>query len=167
MKGSLVLPALWLSALGSAVVGGVFFAFSTFVMTALRSLPPAQGLAAMQTINRSVLDSLFLALFMVSTMAAVFVAVAAVVQRGPGALPAIAGAGLWVVGSFAVTAAINVPLNDALAPLDPAQAGTAGPWADYVRTWTAWNHVRTAASLLAFVGFMLALQAAGKAEATP
>jgi len=82
-------------------------------------------------------------------------------------LPAIAGAGLWVVGSFAVTAAINVPLNDAIAPLDPAQAGSAGPWADYVRAWTAWNHVRTVASLLAFVGFMLALQAAGRAEAAP
>lgn len=33
-------------------MGGVFFAFSTFVMDGLRRLPPAQGIAAMQSIMR-------------------------------------------------------------------------------------------------------------------
>jgi uncharacterized membrane protein len=32
-------------------VGGIFFAFSAFVMKALDRLPPAQGIAAMQSIN--------------------------------------------------------------------------------------------------------------------
>ena len=33
------------------MVAGVFFAFSTFVMPALRRLPAAHGVAAMQSIN--------------------------------------------------------------------------------------------------------------------
>jgi uncharacterized membrane protein len=36
------------AALGCGLVGGVFFAFSSFVMAALRRLPPADGIAAMK-----------------------------------------------------------------------------------------------------------------------
>jgi uncharacterized membrane protein len=39
------------AALGCGLNAGVFFAFSSFVMAALRRLPPAQGIAAMQSIN--------------------------------------------------------------------------------------------------------------------
>jgi uncharacterized membrane protein len=38
------------AAVGCGAVGGVFFAFSGFVMPALRRLPAAQGVAAMQSI---------------------------------------------------------------------------------------------------------------------
>ena len=34
-----------------SLVGGVLYAFSSFVMSGLRQLPPAQGMAAMQSIN--------------------------------------------------------------------------------------------------------------------
>lgn len=40
-----------LAALGCGLIAGVFFAFSTFVMSALARLQPAQGIAAMQSIN--------------------------------------------------------------------------------------------------------------------
>jgi uncharacterized membrane protein len=40
------------TALGCGLVAGVFFAFSSFVMPALKRLPPAQGIAAMQSINK-------------------------------------------------------------------------------------------------------------------
>ena len=39
------------AALGCAMMSGVFFAFSTFVMKALARLPAEQGVAAMQAIN--------------------------------------------------------------------------------------------------------------------
>jgi uncharacterized membrane protein len=44
-------PVILFAALGSGLVGGVFFAFSTFVMRALARVPAAQGIAAMQSIN--------------------------------------------------------------------------------------------------------------------
>ena len=39
------------AAVGAGVNGGVFFAFSSFVMPALQRLPDAQGIAAMQSVN--------------------------------------------------------------------------------------------------------------------
>ena len=55
-----------------------------------------------------------------------------------------------------VTVALNVPLNDRLAAFDPADPGAAAFWAHYLRRWTLWNHVRTAASAIAAAGFFYA-----------
>ncbi len=53
-----------LCALGSGTIGGVFFAFSNFVMPALARIAPAEGIHAMQAINVTVLNRLFLGTFM-------------------------------------------------------------------------------------------------------
>jgi uncharacterized membrane protein len=52
----------------------------------------------------------------------------------------------------------NVPLNNALAVVDPASADAASLWSRYVSSWTAWNHVRTVAALAAAASFTLALR---------
>jgi uncharacterized membrane protein len=56
------------------------------------------------------------------------------------------------VGIRAITAmAFNVPLNDHLGTVNPdglALAGAAREWRAYLSTWTAWNHVRTATSVV-------------------
>ncbi len=49
--------------IGAGTIGGVFFAFSSFVMKALTELPASQGIAAMQRINVVVLNPLFLGVF--------------------------------------------------------------------------------------------------------
>ena len=51
MSNFYVNTLILLSALGSGLVAGIFFAFSTFVMSALGRLAPEQGILAMQTIN--------------------------------------------------------------------------------------------------------------------
>src|SRR5215831_19362148 len=51
------------AALGSGLVAGIFFAFSNFVMKALARVPPAQGVAAMQSINVVVLNKWFFVVF--------------------------------------------------------------------------------------------------------
>jgi uncharacterized membrane protein len=53
-----------LSALGSGLIAGVFFAFSTFVMRALGRLPPHEGIAAMQSINIVVINPWFMTAFL-------------------------------------------------------------------------------------------------------
>ncbi len=50
--------------LGSALVGGIFFAFSSFVMKALARVSSAEGIGAMQSINVVVLNPSFLGAFM-------------------------------------------------------------------------------------------------------
>ena len=37
--------------LGSALIGGIFFAFSSFVMKALARVPSSEGIETMQSIN--------------------------------------------------------------------------------------------------------------------
>ena len=64
MNPTLLTLLTGIAATGSATVGGVFYAFSTFVMPGLRALPPAEGAAAMQKINvAAVRPGLMIALF--------------------------------------------------------------------------------------------------------
>jgi uncharacterized membrane protein len=60
----LVFVLAFVSALGSSLVAGIFFAFSNFVMKALARVPPAQGIAAMQSINVVVLNRWFSRFFL-------------------------------------------------------------------------------------------------------
>jgi uncharacterized membrane protein len=59
-EGALV-GLIGVTALGCGIVGGVFFAFSSFVMTALGRLPAVEGMAAMRSINRVAVTPLFMA----------------------------------------------------------------------------------------------------------
>ena len=53
-----IMVAVTLALLGAAVIGGVFFAFSSFIMKALARIPSPEGIAAMQSINVVVLNKL-------------------------------------------------------------------------------------------------------------
>ncbi len=147
------------AALGAGLIAGVFFAFSAFVMRALARLPAAEGIAAMQSINIVVLNPVFLGVFVGTAAACVALMVAAALRwQPPGSAYLLLGAGLYLIGTFLVTMACNVPLNTALATAAPAAPDSAALWASYVRDWTAWNHVRTVAALLAAAAFTQALR---------
>ena len=145
------------TALGSGVMGGVFFAFSTFVMRALARLPAAQGAAAMQAVNVTVLNPLFLGVFVGTAVAGLALAVLALVAGHAAAPWQVAGGALYVVGTFGVTAARNVPLNQALARADAASAAGQAEWARYLVRWSWWNHVRTAAAVASLGALLVAL----------
>ena len=148
-----------ISALGCGLMAGFFFAFSVSVMKALGRLPPAQGIAAMQSINLVVINPVFLITFFGTAVACVAVAISALrTWHGPGAAYLLAGGLLYLVGSFLVTIVFNVPRNDALAAVDPSSAAGATLWASYLTAWTAWNHVRTAAALAAAAALSIALR---------
>ena len=156
-----LIPVLSIAALlGSAVVAGVFFAFSSFIMRALTQLPSAEGVAAMQSINVVVINPLFLGVFAGTAVVSLGMVVVAVLDWGqPAALFYFGGAGLYLVGTFLVTGIRNVPLNDELADLTPDHVGTRNTWDRYVRQWTGWNHVRTIAGLVAALFYCLGLLA--------
>ncbi len=156
---SLLTALTWISALGAALIAGVFFGFSTFVMAALGRRPPAEGVAAMQEINVVVVRSGFIAVFFATAVASAALALFALLRwDDPRAVWWLAGALLYGVGTFALTIVRNVPLNDALAAVDPASPEGATVWARYLTEWTWWNTVRTAASLAATAAFILALR---------
>lgn len=158
MQGSLF-ALTWISALGSALIAGVFFAFSTFVMQALASRPPAEGIAAMQAINVVVVQSPFIAVFVGTAATAAFLALMAILKmEDQRAIWWLAGAVLYVGGTFILTIMRNVPLNDALAACDPASVHGSDVWKRYLSDWSWWNHVRTAASLAATGAYIIALR---------
>jgi uncharacterized membrane protein len=146
------------TAVGCALVAGVFFAFSNFVMGALARLPDAQGAAAMRSINVVVLNPGFLGLFLGTAVACAALAAAAFVTRAqPGSAALAAGSALYLVGCLGVTMACNVPRNERLARTGPASDAEARAWREDLRGWTRWNHVRTAASLAATLSLALAV----------
>lgn len=151
-----VLPLV--SALGCGLMAGVFFAFSTFVMSALARIPAAQGIAAMQSINVLAVNSWFGAAFFGTALACVLLLITAGLRwHRPGSGWMLAGSLLYLIGVMGVTIACNVPQNDALATVHPASPEGARLWTGYVTGWTAWNHVRTFAALAATAALILAL----------
>lgn len=157
MLDALLFPLTLILALGSGLIAGVFFAFSSFVMRALAKLPAPQGVAAMQSINIVVINPLFLGVFIGTALGSVLLAALVIVQGAPAMGTLLAGSALYVIGCFGVTIRGNVPLNNALAPLNPDSNEAASLWARYLRDWVTWNHVRTIAALAASGAFILAL----------
>ncbi|OJH39303.1 DUF1772 domain-containing protein [Cystobacter ferrugineus] len=151
-------PLTLLAALGCGLMAGLFFTFSTFVMKALSRLPAGEGMAAMQAINSAILNPLFFVVFF-GTMAVCLWAVVASLMRWhhEGSAFRLAGGAIYLVGGFLVTAVFNVPMNEKLAATPPTSPEAAALWSNYLTNWTAWNHVRTVASLAAAALLTLAL----------
>lgn len=146
------------AALGCGVVAGVFFAFSTFVMSALARLAPAEGIAAMQSINRTAISPLFVVALFGTAIACAGLGVWAILAWGESGTDwTLAAAALYLAGSIAVTVGANVPRHDALASVASHDVAAASAWDSYVRSWTAWNHVRTVAALAAAALLIVAL----------
>ncbi|MGW8566112.1 anthrone oxygenase family protein [Isoptericola sp. NPDC055881] len=129
-----------LTALVTGLAGGVFAAFSTFVLAGLRRLAPADAATAMAAINEEAVRPPFMTLFGAAVLLPVATAVVGLAGGDDGAWWVVASAVVVLVGMLGVTAAGNVPLNDRLA----ARRDAAG-WAAFHRPWTRWNHVRTVA----------------------
>lgn len=160
MTQSIITTLLWFSALGCGLLGGLYFAFSTFIMTALGRIGQAPGISAMNAINAVIQRSLFMPFFFGTTLTALALTVVAIVRWGePGAWMMLAAGGIYVPGMFVCTMIFNVPLNNALDAVDPAGAEAAPAWARYLTDWTFWNHVRTLACLAASALYIGAIAA--------
>jgi uncharacterized membrane protein len=153
---SLTVVLAVVAAVGTAAMGGTFFAFSTFVMQSLRKRPAAEGAAAMQEINRTILGSGFMPVFLGTAALCLVAIVLAFVRWGePGSVFLLAGGLLYLGGNLLVTGAYNVPRNNALDALD-ASGLSAADWARWIAGWQAGNHIRTLTGLAATAAFALA-----------
>ncbi|MBD2369619.1 DUF1772 domain-containing protein [Leptolyngbya sp. FACHB-402] len=146
-----------IAAIGSGIVAGVFFAFSTFVMPALARIEPVQGIAAMQSINITAINPLFmLALFGTAVVCFLLAILTGLKWGQPHSAYLPIGSLLYLIGSIGVTIAFNVPLNDALASVKPNSPEGATLWSKYLMNWTFWNHVRTISAAIATLLFTIA-----------
>jgi uncharacterized membrane protein len=156
------------SMVGCGLMAGTFFAFSAFIMRALARLPAPQGIAAMQSINVVVLNPLFIGVFVGTAMLCAGLSIHALVTPSrPGTSWLLVGCALYIVGNFIVTRAYNIPRNNALAAVDPSSVEAAKLWADYLVTWTTWNHVRTVTAAVAMASLAIALWMSRASQTAP
>jgi uncharacterized membrane protein len=145
------------AAIGSATTAGVFLSFSALVMPALARLPAHEGIAAMQSINRTAVRPVFMTVLFGTAAACVPLVVAGVRSWGtPPAALLTAGSALFLAGTIGLTVVRNVPLNDALAGVDPRAPGAGQHWNGYLRRWRSANNLRTGAALAAAAALSLA-----------
>lgn len=148
--------ATTVAAVGCGLTAGVLLAFSISVMPALGSRPAPDAISTMQQINVVIVSPVFLTAFLGSAGAAVTAAVGALVSGAPTRALIVAGALMYVIGCVVVTMAVNVPLNDSLAAVDPNSPAGTDLWSNYLPEWTRWNHARSAAAALACVALTVA-----------
>jgi uncharacterized membrane protein len=143
---------------GSALIAGVFFAFSNFIMKALERVPSSEGMLAMQTINVTVLNRWFLGVFMGTALLSLILAAMSIAAwELPHSPYLLGGAVAYMGGTWLVTGIGNVPLNNKLAAVKPDDPESSEVWEHYLKYWTKLNSQRTGAALLAAVLFSIGL----------
>jgi uncharacterized membrane protein len=147
------------AALGSGLMAGTFFAFSTFVMASLDTVPAQSAVAAMSAMNRVIAGSAFMPVFMGTAFLCIVLLVVMLANRNtPASMLLLAGSVLFLIGTFGVTAMFNVPLNERLVTVSPESPNVLEAWKAYWVPWTFWNHVRTVAALASTLAFVLAVR---------
>ncbi len=143
------------TAVGSGVMGGVLFAFSSFVMPALNRVPAREAVLAMQSINERAPQGLGLPLIG-TAVGSVVLAVHALATRDDGWELRLTGAALYLL-AFGITAGYHIPRNNALDRVDATSADAARAWADYYGGWVRWNHARSAAAIAGSAAYVASL----------
>jgi uncharacterized membrane protein len=158
MMNGFIFVLTLLAALGCAMMAGVFFAFSAFVMKALARLPAQQGIGAMQAINVAAVTFAFMAALFGTAAACGALAVWALFAWDERFAPyLLVGSSLYLIGTILLTIAYHVPRNEALARVEPHSVEAESHWRRYLSGWTAWNHLRAVAALAAAATLAIAL----------
>lgn len=158
MPDRYLLPLTMVTAGGAAIVGGVFLAFSTFVMTGIRALPPGPGLTAMQSINRAAPTPVFMLALLGTAAASLVLGLSSLFDLAePAAVHRVIGSALYLL-AIALTIVYHIPRNNALDTVDPAAPDAARRWAEYAPGWVSWNHLRTIAAIAGAAILILAVR---------
>lgn len=151
---------LLLAAFATALMAGLFYAYSCSVNPGLARLADTEYLAAMQSINRAILNPAFLGVFMGALL---LLPVSAYFQYTP--VPSlrfwvlVAAAVVYAVGLFGVTMFGNVPLNNMLDSFAIEQASMADITAMRQAFKGPWNRLHAIRTVAVAVALILALAA--------
>lgn len=133
---------------------GLFYSYHCSVIGGLGVLPTREYLMSFQGINKAILNPVFFASFIGSLLVLSLAALLGWYNGINYLLPYLVTALIiYALGVFAVTAAGNVPLNEALARLDTAHASGAELEQfrlEFEARWNRLNLIRTVAAILAF-----------------
>ena len=147
------------SIVATAVVSGVFLAFSDFIMRSLGRSEITAGVEVMQVINREVFRTVFMVLLIgMSFLSLVLVGYAYLWVNSAVAIYVIPGGVIYFVGVFLVSLVFNIPMNNALEARDYREIEAATYWVEtYLPRWTFWNYVRAISAAVSSACFLVAL----------
>ena len=151
---------LVLAVITTALMAGLFYTWACSVTIGLGSLPDAEYIAAMQAINRAILNPLFFAGFF---GAALFLPITTYLHYSSATSPRfwflLAATLLYLVGVLGITLIGNVPLNETLDRFSltaaTAQKISTQRFA-FEQPWNKLNLLRAVAGILALVMVVLA-----------
>ena len=157
MALDLVIPYLVVAAItGAGMVTGLLFAFSNFIMRALAKLQPEHGMFAMQQINEKIINPLFLLFFLGTPLLCAIIAIYNLLHlHYVHNVLLLVGCMGYIIGPFGITVLYNVPLNNKLAEVQPAEG--VNVWDEYQVKWQRWNHIRTYIGLVSIIFLCLGL----------
>ncbi|WP_228451445.1 chryseobasin maturation helper ChrI [Chryseobacterium rhizoplanae] len=144
---------LIITAVLTALIGGLFYAYSCSVVLGLGKLSDGEYLKAMQNINREILNPVFFMSFMGT---AILLPVSAFLFRGhqPAFIFLLLAALAYLIGVFGVTVAGNVPMNDALDKFDISGSATEAIRQmrdNFENRWNFLNNIRTIFSVISII----------------
>lgn len=149
---------LTLAAVLSALIAGLFFAWSCSVMPGFARLSDKEFVAAMQATNRAIQNPVFFAAFF---GAPIFLIISVIFHYGK--LPRFAlllgASAVYMIGVFAVTGVGNIPLNNNLDRFDSSLAtdhDIQAQRASFERLWNNLNIIRTVSSIVALILVVIA-----------
>jgi len=147
-----------LALLATGAIAGLFFGFRCSVMSALGTVPAPTAITVMRRINVVIVNPPFLAAFLGALALLPATALLAWwAGNGHAAAWFAAAAGVYGIGTFGVTVAFNVPLNDALERSGETSRAPEAEWADFAGPWNRWHAVRTGAAFIAFASAAIGL----------
>lgn len=151
---------LGITAILTALIAGLFYAYSCSVNIGLAKLPNDQYIAAMQSINREIQNPVFFISFMGTLL---MLPVCTFMNYKTGAMNnfwmLLVATILYCVGTFGVTIIGNVPLNETLDKFS-LQAATideiANARSQFEMPWNKFNSIRTITSIMALIFVIIA-----------
>ena len=145
--------ALVTATMTMGLMAGVFGLYANAIMPGLRRADDRTFVAAFQSIDRAIINPLFMATFLGALLLTGLVVLLHLGGEARSVLPWAVAAFVLYLAVVVVTIGINVPLNDGL-----KAAGDPGRIADLAAVrerfheakWVAWNLARTVATTAAF-----------------
>jgi uncharacterized membrane protein len=138
-------PTLAAAVLATGLMAGLFSAFSTGVMPALRRSDDRTFTEAMTKINVDIVNGWFLLCFLGALALSMLAVLLHLTHDGRAALPWIIAGAVLYLAVVVITGTINVPLNNELAKTGHTASLTelATARRQFQNRWAAWNTART------------------------
>ncbi|MGE8433315.1 MULTISPECIES: chryseobasin maturation helper ChrI [Chryseobacterium] len=141
---------LIITAVLTALIAGLFYAYSCSVVLGLGKLSDAEYLKAMQNINREIQNPVFFMSFMGT---AILLPISAFLFRGeqPTFIFLLLATFAYLIGVFGVTVIGNVPMNNLLDQFDISNSATEAikqVRENFENRWNFLNNIRTVFSVI-------------------